>query len=94
MSNRMKLLAGAVSLTALAFALPASASPNGVKIGVLTCHVESGWGYVLGSSRDVHCNYHPDRGVDDLVSQPRGPAVGEREVSVHKSEAGTRGTLF
>lgn len=44
---------------------PASASPNGIKIGVLTCHVHSGWGYVLGSSKRMDCEYRPERGDDD-----------------------------
>jgi hypothetical protein len=43
----------------------AGASPNGIKIGVLTCHVHSGWGYVLGSSRRMDCEYRPERGEDD-----------------------------
>jgi hypothetical protein len=28
-----------------------------VKVGTLTCHEHSGWGYVLGSSRRVRCVY-------------------------------------
>ena len=63
MIHRMSLLAG---VCALAISSSAGASPAGVKVGVLTCHVESGWGYVLGSSKDLHCNYHPDHGVDDF----------------------------
>jgi len=50
---------------ALVFAAPASASPNGVKVGILTCQVESGWGYVLGSSKNIDCNYRPNRGASD-----------------------------
>ena len=65
MINRMGLMAGA-ALCAFAFCQTADASPAGVKVGVLTCHVESGWGYILGSSKDLHCNYHPDHGVDDF----------------------------
>ncbi len=63
MKNR--LLAGVAIVSSLAFCGMANASPNGVKVGVLTCHVESGWGYVLGSSKDLHCAYHPDRGRED-----------------------------
>ncbi|HEY2032498.1 MAG TPA: DUF992 domain-containing protein [Rhizomicrobium sp.] len=62
MKIRMGLLAGA-ACCAFAFASPANAM--GIKIGVLTCHVDGGWGYVLGSSKDVHCNYHPGHGRDD-----------------------------
>ena len=33
----------------------------GVKIGLLTCNIEGGWGYVIGSSKDVRCTFVPDR---------------------------------
>lgn len=55
----------AASLTALALAQPSAASPAGIKIGVLSCNVESGWGYIVGSSKTVHCIYHPHHGDDD-----------------------------
>lgn len=42
----------------------ALASP-GLKVGVLACHVDSGWGYILGSSRDVDCKFSPSRGPED-----------------------------
>lgn len=58
------LAASALVLGAFA-AEPAMASPNGIKIGVLTCHVHSGWGYVLGSSKRMDCEYRPERGDDD-----------------------------
>jgi len=63
MSYQRLLLAG---VAALALCGAAQASPNGVKVGILTCHVESGWGYVLGSSKNVHCDYHPNHGEDDF----------------------------
>lgn len=54
--------AGAMILGAAAgFAAPASAA--GVKVGMLTCNVASGWGFVFGSSKDVHCTYAPDKGT-------------------------------
>jgi outer membrane protein OmpA-like peptidoglycan-associated protein len=65
MINRMSLLAGAAGC-ALAISSSAGASPAGVKVGVLTCHVDSGWGYILGSSKNLQCSYHPDHGVDDF----------------------------
>lgn len=40
-------------------------APAGVKVGVLTCNVEGGWGYVLGSARDVNCNFVPSDGVSE-----------------------------
>lgn len=35
------------------------AAPHGVKVGELTCNVSSGWGFVFGSSKDLHCTYRP-----------------------------------
>jgi Protein of unknown function (DUF992) len=57
MSMKFRLAAGAatIALTALAFGAPAEAS--GVKVGVLTCHESSGWGFVFGSSKDLRCTY-------------------------------------
>ncbi len=52
--------AAIVSLTAAAHADEA-----GVKVGVLTCQIDSGWGYVLGSSRDIDCLYRPMHGPED-----------------------------
>jgi hypothetical protein len=36
---------------------PAWSQPSGVKIGVLTCNVASGWGFVFGSTRNLRCTY-------------------------------------
>ncbi len=41
---------------------PADAAESGVKAGVLKCQVESGWGFVFGSTRDVQCLYTPEGG--------------------------------
>ncbi len=60
-----KLFLSAASLAALVTAGTASAAPHGVKVGMLTCHVHSGWGYVVGSSKSMDCVYHPKtRGED------------------------------
>src|ERR1700690_2833398 len=61
MKHSQRLLVGAALAGALAFATPAGAAPHGVKVGTLTCHVASGWGFVFGSSRDLHCNFAPNR---------------------------------
>ena len=61
MRKKLSIAAGAAALAAaMAFAAPASA--DGVKIGTLTCHVASGWGFVFGSSKDMRCNYSPSGG--------------------------------
>lgn len=55
------LSAAVVAAAAVAFAAPASAAQGGVKVGTLTCNVASGWGFVFGSSKDVRCNYRPNK---------------------------------
>jgi hypothetical protein len=50
-------VAGAcLALGTLAMAMPARAD-NGVKVGVLSCHVDGGWGFVFGSTRQLNCTY-------------------------------------
>lgn len=53
----MKKLAisSALAAAAMMAAMPAHAA--GVKVGVLTCDVESGWGYILGSQKDLNCAF-------------------------------------
>lgn len=65
MSKKFRLLASAaaVAVGAVAFSLPAAAA--GVKVGTLTCHVASGWGFIFGSSKDLRCNFDPTRGHDE-----------------------------
>jgi Protein of unknown function (DUF992) len=60
MSKRLQMMMSAVAVAALAFAAPAQAAPHGVKVGTLTCHVASGWGFVFGSSKDLRCNFRPN----------------------------------
>jgi hypothetical protein len=65
--NSKFLAAGAAFLAAaLVSAAPAGAVKDvgksaGVKIGLLTCNVGEGWGYILGSSKDLRCTFVPDR---------------------------------
>src|ERR1700691_5376175 len=53
-----------------ALAVTLSAAPNAraqgeapkkqvLKIGYLSCHVASGWGFIFGSSRKLQCTYTP-----------------------------------
>ena len=56
MTKRHNLMMGAALLGAIAFSVPAEAEHHsGVKVGMLTCNVASGWGLVFGSSKDLHC---------------------------------------
>jgi hypothetical protein len=65
MSKKFRLLASAaaVAVGAATFAMPAAAA--GVKVGTLTCHVASGWGFIFGSSKDLRCIFDPTRGPDE-----------------------------
>ncbi|HEY1707750.1 MAG TPA: DUF992 domain-containing protein [Rhizomicrobium sp.] len=58
----------AVAAAALAGAMALSGAANaadGVKVGTLTCHVASGFGFIFGSSKEIHCNYSPNKGMSD-----------------------------
>jgi hypothetical protein len=44
-----------VCFGSLGLASPGQAAPSGVNVGTLTCGVASGWGFVFGSSKDLHC---------------------------------------
>ena len=60
----MKKLIAAVAIAAVAavgFAGSAQADSR-VKVGVLTCDVEPGIGYVIGSSKDLTCWFKPSGG--------------------------------
>jgi hypothetical protein len=46
----------------------ALADDAGVKAGVLTCSVSSGWGFVFGSSKDVKCDFAPVPGSNEHYS--------------------------
>jgi len=60
MSKKLNMMIGAAAIGALALSSPAMAAPHGVKVGTLTCHVASGWGFVFGSSKDLRCNFRPN----------------------------------
>jgi hypothetical protein len=58
MLRRSVLTAAALGLAASTFGLTAPArAVVGVKVGELSCHVSSGWGFVFGSSRSLLCTY-------------------------------------
>jgi len=48
---------GLAAVASLGFASAAQADPSGVKAGVLSCNVSSGWGFVFGSSKDMNCTF-------------------------------------
>jgi len=56
--RNLHLMAGvAVAVAGLAFASVAEAATHGIRVGDLTCNVASGWGFIFGSSKDLHCTY-------------------------------------
>ena len=60
MSKKLMMSAAVLSIFALAAPAQAADSPHGVKVGTLTCHVASGWGFIFGSSKDLRCNFRPN----------------------------------
>lgn len=54
-----------VALGSAFLATASSADTGGIKVGTLVCHVGEGWGYVLGSSKDIACDYRPNKGMTD-----------------------------
>jgi hypothetical protein len=57
MSKFRLIMGAAVAVAGIAFASAADAAPHGVRVGDLTCNVASGWGFVFGSSKDLHCTF-------------------------------------
>ncbi len=51
----MKKIATIAAALGAAMMATAPAHAAGVKVGTLTCDVEAGWGYVLGSQKDLSC---------------------------------------
>ncbi|HVW74218.1 MAG TPA: DUF992 domain-containing protein [Rhizomicrobium sp.] len=56
------MLGAAIAVAGLAAASTANAAPSGIRVGDLTCNVASGWGFVFGSSKDLHCTYRGTNG--------------------------------
>lgn len=55
MPNASKTIATLAAALGAATLATAPAHAAGVKVGTLTCDVEAGWGYVLGSQKDLNC---------------------------------------
>ena len=52
-----------IGLLSLAVMASAADAKSGVKIGVLSCEVEGGVGFIIGSSKGVDCVYEPASGA-------------------------------
>jgi hypothetical protein len=57
----MKKTILAAVLAVAAAAAPAHAE-SGIKVGILTCHIDGGIGYIIGSSKQVDCVYKSGHG--------------------------------
>jgi len=58
------LLLGAALAVGLGLAAQANAAESStVKAGTLTCDEAGGWGYIIGSSRALHCTFSNDAGT-------------------------------
>jgi hypothetical protein len=59
----LKKLFLAIGLLGLVASVSTAAlAQGGVRVGTLTCHVASGWGFVFGSSKALHCTFAPAPG--------------------------------
>src|SRR5262252_1821499 len=59
MPRKLALALGAVSVIAGAMLDGTPAQAQGVKAGILTCNVASGFGFIFGSSKSVNCTFSP-----------------------------------
>ena len=65
MKKLTRLMMSTALFGAFVLAVPAQAAPHGVSVGTLTCNVASGWGFVFGSSKDLHCTFRQnDRHIE------------------------------
>jgi hypothetical protein len=57
MFSRLGVTLGALGLVAGGLTLGTQAHAQDIRVGVMTCDLASGFGYVLGSSRDLRCTF-------------------------------------
>lgn len=57
MHRRLAVAVGLLTLMLGTLFMTPSAHAAGVKVGVLTCNVSSGFGFVFGSSRTLNCTF-------------------------------------
>jgi hypothetical protein len=61
----MKKLLAALALAAMTvtgLASVANAAPSRVQVGVLTCEVDPGVGFIIGSDKSLTCTFKPSKG--------------------------------
>ena len=62
MLKKLGVVICALGLAAGALASDTPAHAQGLQVGILTCNVSSGFGFVFGSSRAVNCTFSPKGG--------------------------------
>src|ERR1700704_220863 len=62
MLRKLGVAISALGLAAGALAIDALAQAQGLEVGVLTCNVASGFGFIFGSSRAINCTFSPRGG--------------------------------
>lgn len=55
--TREMAIVAVLAVAALMTGVPAKADSAGIQAGVLSCNVDSGWGFIIGSSRRMKCTY-------------------------------------
>ena len=65
MLSRLGVALGALGVVTGGLALGTPAQAQDVRVGVMTCDMASGFGYVLGSSRDLQCTFLPAAGLPE-----------------------------
>jgi hypothetical protein len=70
LSVAMILAFGATALSSFGARAEEGAKPGaeGIKAGMLSCNVDSGWGFVFGSSRNINCTYDSGKGKIERYS--------------------------
>lgn len=58
----MKTLIAAAALAATALTAGAAQASDRVKVGLLTCDISAGFGYVIGSNKSLDCWFQPSNG--------------------------------
>ena len=62
MVSRFGMAVIALGLVTASLAGGTQAQARDAQVGVMSCEIASGFGYILGSSREVHCTFSPAAG--------------------------------
>ncbi len=87
MPRKLAVAFGTIGLVAGALMPGAPVQAQGVKAGVLTCNVSSGFGFIFGSSKSVNCSFSPPGGPPQHYvgsigrRQCSGRRIGEHDLA-------------